>query len=62
MEENDEKTKGAISIPKNALFAMMAAVPMIGVLLSKGDIGALVLFILGIGIGIFVGKGFFESK
>ena len=51
---------GVLTIPKKALFGIAPAVAIIGLLLSKGDIGPLILFIVGIGSGTLIGKGFFE--
>ena len=61
MNEHNEKQRSVI-IPKKAFLGIAPAVAIIGLLLSKGDIGPLILFIVGIGSGILIGKGFFENK
>jgi len=63
MEEKSEKTnKESFTIPKKAMFGIAPAIAIGGVLISKGDIGPLILFILGIGIGIIIGKGFYQKN
>jgi hypothetical protein len=58
----DKKVKNkTITIPKRVLFGIAPAVAIIGVLLSKGDIGPLILFMLGIGIGSLIMKGLVEG-
>ncbi|MBT4349731.1 hypothetical protein HOD19_03075 [bacterium] len=60
---DDKKLKQEnITIPKKALLGIAAAFPMLGILVSKGNIGPLILFIIGIALGIFIGKGFFENN
>ena len=61
MEDTEQKKEGFV-IPKKALFGIAPAVAIIGLLLSKGDIGPLILFIVGIGAGVLIGKGFFEGN
>ncbi|MFC1594947.1 hypothetical protein ACFL3E_00785 [Patescibacteria group bacterium] len=63
MDKEIEKKpkKDSFTIPKNALFGIAPAFPIIGILLSKGDVGPLILFIIGISLGIIIGKGFFEK-
>ena len=44
------------------LWGIGAAIPTIAVLLAKDKIGPMFLFLIGIAVGIFIGKGFFEKK
>ena len=53
--------KEPITIPKTAFIAMISIVPLTGILLSKGRVGTLVVLIIGVAAGIFIGKGFFEK-
>jgi hypothetical protein len=62
MNETDKQEQKVLKIPKKALFGIAPAVAIIGMLLSKGDIGPLILFIVGIGAGVLIGKGFFEGR
>jgi len=58
---NKKSKQEGITIPKTALIAMMCIVPLTGILLSKGRIGTLIVLIIGVAAGIFIGKGFFEK-
>jgi len=59
----DKKAKKAnILIPRKAMFGIAPAIAIIAVLISKGDIGPLLLFLVGISAGVLIGKGFFEKK
>jgi hypothetical protein len=62
MNDNNKQKQEVLSIPKKALLGIAPSVVIIGVLLSKGDIGSLLLFFIGISAGVFIGKGFFENK
>lgn len=61
MKDNKSK-KEHISIPRKAMIGIAPALAITGILISKGDIGPLILFFVGISTGILIGKGFFESK
>ncbi|MFC1787909.1 hypothetical protein ACFLZY_01675 [Patescibacteria group bacterium] len=61
MNKNDKSKKEGILIPKKAMFGIAPAIAIIAVLISKGDIGPLILFFIGISVGVLIGKGFFES-
>jgi hypothetical protein len=52
--------KDSFVVPKRALLGVAPAVAIMGILISKGDIGPLILFIVGIGAGVLIGKGYFE--
>ena len=58
---NRKPKKESIIIPRTAFIAMMCIVPLTGILISKGRIGTLVVLIIGVAAGIFIGKGFFEK-
>jgi len=52
----DKKTnKDLITINKKMLVGIAPTLPIIGVLLSKGDVGPLMLFLIGIIAGIIIG-------
>ena len=61
MNSTKADKKEVLMIPKKAFLGIAPAVAIIGMLLSKGDIGPLILFIVGIGAGILIGKGFFVT-
>jgi hypothetical protein len=50
-----------ITIPKKAMFGIAGAIPIIAVLLSKNKTPEVFLLLIGIFLGIFIGKGFFEK-
>lgn len=54
--------KENILIPKKAMFGIAPAIAIAAVLISKGDIGPLLLFFVGISAGVLIGKGYFEDK
>jgi len=56
-----KKQKDNIIIPRKAFIGIVPMFPIVGILLSKGDIGPLLLFIMGISLGVLTGKGFFEK-
>lgn len=58
----EDKKKDNISIPKKAMLGIAPAIAIIGVLVSKNQPGPLLLFIIGIIIGIIIGRGFFQNK
>ena len=58
---NKKPKKESITIPRKAFIGIVPMFPIIGILLSKGDIGPLILFIMGIALGILTGRGFFEK-
>jgi hypothetical protein len=64
--ENQKKIKKkpkeeSIIIPRTAFIAIMGIIPLTGILLSKGRVGTLIVLIIGVTAGIFIGKGFFEK-
>lgn len=62
MHDTNKQKEKIISIPKKALFGIAPAVAIIGLLLSKGNIGPLILFLVGISAGVIIGKGFFGKQ
>lgn len=63
MEETSKKqTPEVFTIPKKAFFGIAPAVAIIAMLLSKGDLGPLLLFIVGIAAGVVIGKGYYEVR
>jgi hypothetical protein len=51
----------SIIIPRKAVYGIAPAIAIIAVLLSKGKIGPMFLFLIGIFVGFMIGKGFFEK-
>lgn len=56
-----QKRKESIIIPRKAMFGIAPAIAIIAILISKNQLGPLILFLVGIAVGIFIGKGFFEK-
>ena len=56
-----KKQKDFINIPRKSLLGIASAVAIIAVLLSKDKTPQMFLFLIGIAVGIFIGKGFFEK-
>jgi hypothetical protein len=48
--------KDTITINKKIIFGVAPALPIIGILLSKKEPGALLLFLIGIVCGVLIGK------
>ena len=42
---------------KKVLFGVAPAMPILGILIAKGELGPIVLFIVGITLGIIIGIG-----
>jgi len=61
-KQKKEKKKETITIKKKTLWAIAPAIPIIAILLSKRQPGPLLLFLIGIVIGIFIGREFFCSR
>jgi len=55
-----KKKKADIIIPRKAMFWIVPAIAIAAILISKKQPGPLLLFLIGIAAGIFIGKGFFE--
>ena len=58
---NKKPKKGSITIPKEAMYGIAPAIAIIAVLLSKDKAPEVLLFLIGIFLGIMIGKGFFEK-
>jgi len=41
---------------------MLCLVPLIAVILSKRNVGGLMLLLLGVASGIFIGRGYWEKN
>jgi hypothetical protein len=50
--------KNSITIPKKAMYGIAPAIAISAILLSKHQPGELLLFYIGIAIGIFIWKGY----
>ncbi|MBR9701543.1 hypothetical protein GOV13_01335 [Candidatus Pacearchaeota archaeon] len=55
------KQKDSIIIPRKAMLGIAPAIAIIAVLLSKGKAPEVLLFGIGIFVGIFIGRGYFEK-
>ena len=55
------KKQENIIIPKKAFLGIAPAIAIIAVLISKGEPGPLLLFIIGIVVGLFIGRGYFQK-
>ena len=53
--------KENIIIPKRAMFGIAPAIAIIAVLLSKNKTPQVLLFLIGIIVGIFIAKGYFKK-
>jgi len=60
-KQNKNSKQKNIIIPKKALFGIAPAIGIIAVLLAKNKSPEVLLFLIGIILGIFIGKGFFEK-
>ncbi|USS40160.1 hypothetical protein NF865_07435 [Thermococcus aggregans] len=60
-KEINKKSKEFITIPRKAFIGIVSTFPVIGILLSRGDVGPLILSLMGIVVGVLIGKGFFEE-
>lgn len=61
-KETSKKSKqGSFIIPKKAMLGIAPAIAIVAILISKGDIGPLMLFFVGIVIGVLIAKGFFAK-
>jgi hypothetical protein len=58
---NKKPKKESIIIPKKAFILIVCLFPLIALILSKRDVGGLGLLIIGIGVGILIGKEFFKK-
>jgi L-cysteine desulfidase len=55
------KKKDSIIIPKKAMIGIAPAIAIIAVLLSKNKTPEVLLFIIGIIVGMFIMKGYFKK-
>ncbi|ACS90096.1 MAG TPA: hypothetical protein HA302_09400 [Thermococcaceae archaeon] len=58
-EINKKSKKESITIPRNAFIGIVSTFPVIRILLSRGDVGPLILFLMGSVLGILIRKEFF---
>jgi hypothetical protein len=50
-----------IIIPRKSFLAMMCIVPLTAIIISKKEVGTLIVLMVGVAAGIFIGKGYFEK-
>jgi len=62
VKQKIKKVGKGIVIPRKAMFGIAPAIAIIAILISKHQLGPLLLFLIGIGAGILIGKGFFEKR
>jgi len=55
------KSKKNIVIPRKAMYGIAPAIGIIAVLLARNKAPEVLLFIIGIIVGIFIAKGYFEK-
>gem|GEM_PF-2796389 len=55
------KNKDSIVISRKAFIPIVFLVLLVGIILSKRDFGALVVLILGVGVGVFIGHVWHDS-
>ena len=52
------KRKNNIVIPRKAMYGIAPAIAIIAVLLSKDKVGPMVLFLIGIFVGVMIARGY----
>ena len=57
-----KKKKDSFIIPKKAMYGIAPAIAIIAVLLSKHKAPEVLLFLIGIFVGVFIAKGFWKSE
>ena len=60
-KQTKKPKKESVIIPRTAFIGIICIVPLMGILLSKGRVGTLIVLFVGVGAGIIIGKGFFEK-
>jgi len=55
------KKKEVVIIPKKAMWGFSAAAAIVVVLIARDKAPEALLFLIGIAVGVFIGKGFFEK-
>ena len=56
-----KKQKKNIIIPRKAMYGIAPAIAITAVLLSSNKTPEVLLFLIGIFVGVFIGKGYFEK-
>ena len=59
LTEDYMSKKESIAIPRAALIGIAPAIAIAAILISKGDIGPLILLIIGISLGVLIGRGYY---
>ena len=60
-KQKKKKSQENFIIPKKAMYGIAPAIAIIAVLLSKNKSPEVLLFCIGIFVGIMIGKGYFEK-
>ena len=50
-----------VKIQKKALIPFVFIMPLTGIIISKGDFGALIVLVVGLITGIFIGRGVWKK-
>lgn len=61
-KKQKEKQKENFIIPRKAMYGIAPAIGIIAVLLSKHKAPEVLLFGIGIFLGVLIGRGFFEKS
>ena len=56
-----KKKQDSFTIPRKAMLGIAPAIAIIAILLSKDKAPEVLLFLVGIFVGILIGKGYFEK-
>lgn len=49
-------------MPKKAMLGIAPVIAIAAILISKHDIGPLILFFVGISVGVLISKGFYSKE
>ena len=60
-KKNKKSKKESVIIPKKAMLGIAPAIAIAAILISKHQPGPLLLFFVGISVGIFIARGYFKK-
>lgn len=61
-ERNKKPKQESLTIPKKVMIGVAPAIAIVAILISKNQPGPLLLFLVGITVGIIIGRGFFQDE